>query len=354
MRVGVAVFRPDSLTYTISRAVSAGAHEVFVYGIEKAKRGKSDTLIADRLLKTPGVSLVEEPETVSSLKLDWLIYQLHSRMVDKGGKSFPTFGNVSNVVMISTGDRKCAYVAAIRNQIREAIRFGPIVRDAVRILYKDGFYRFDLFGFNKPRSVIGFDPHSQYLCDDERYNYLFSFNWKVVGRRPIRLNFMGSQQPARRSWILDEVRPLVGGRLGYDDPRRACGGSTRNVYWHEYSDSAGSGLGYREFVDVLTNSDFTLCPPGYSLVTHRPIESLLRGSVPVLNAEELAMYDIGLRDGYNCLAVHGKDWAGTVERLLAFDEEQMTEMRRNIKCMEKEYLRYEATARHIRARIGLE
>ena len=64
------------------------------------------------------------------------------------------------------------------------------------------------------------------------------------------------------------------------------------MFWHEYSDASPIGLDPAEFVRRLTDSDFTLCPRGYSRVTHRPVEALLRGSVPVIAADEIDLYGI--------------------------------------------------------------
>jgi hypothetical protein len=102
----------------------------------------------------------------------------------------------------------------------------------------------------------------------------------------------------------------------------------------------------------LTESDFTLAPPGYSLVTHRPVEALLRGSIPVLNADELDLYDLGLRDGVHCIAVPTGGWPDAMRRMLAMDEAEIQFMRGAIRSLVEEKVTYAALARDIARRLG--
>jgi hypothetical protein len=124
------------------------------------------------------------------------------------------------------------------------------------------------------------------------------------------------------------------------------------MYWHEYSDAAPNGLAPEEFVKLLTQSDFTLCPRGYSVVTHRPIEALLRGSIPVLASDELDLYGIDLEDGMNCIGVRDGRWSEAVQRILAADENSMVAMRTRIHAMFRAKLAYDAIAERIRSRVG--
>jgi hypothetical protein len=105
---------------------------------------------------------------------------------------------------------------------------------------------------------------------------------------------------------------------------------------------------------VLSNSDFTLCPRGYSLVTHRPIEALLRGSIPVLSEDELDLYGLELKDADNCISVQDGRWRQTVERLAQTKEGEIAGMRARIDAMFDDFLNYPAMAKRIRARVGME
>jgi hypothetical protein len=124
------------------------------------------------------------------------------------------------------------------------------------------------------------------------------------------------------------------------------------MYWCEYSDAAPGGLPPAQFVKMLSQSDFTLCPRGYSLVTHRPLEALLRGSVPVLRADELGLYGIDLVDGATCIAVDDAGWAAALDRIAALTDAEIAAMRRNVQAL-RPALDYATLARGICERIGV-
>jgi hypothetical protein len=120
-----------------------------------------------------------------------------------------------------------------------------------------------------------------------------------------------------------------------------------------YSDDKPAALPPTEFVRILTDSDFTLAPLGYSLVTHRPIEALLRGSIPVLHACELDLYDLGLADGVNCIAVRRDAWPAAIERIMAMSDAEVLRMRENARDMLDRQLDYGPLASGICKRLAL-
>jgi hypothetical protein len=125
------------------------------------------------------------------------------------------------------------------------------------------------------------------------------------------------------------------------------------MVWRAYSDAQPAALSPDEFLKVLTESDFTLSPPGYSLVTHRPVEALLRGSIPVLNAGELDLYDLGLADGVNCIAVPPGGWPAAMERITGMSDTDIFAMRRNVQAMLANRVAYPALSRDMSQRLGL-
>jgi hypothetical protein len=122
--------------------------------------------------------------------------------------------------------------------------------------------------------------------------------------------------------------------------------------WKAYSDEKPEALPESEFVEILSNSDFTLAPPGYSLVTHRPIEAMLRGSIPILNEREAPIYEIGLRDGVNCLLVRNDDWGAATSRALHSSQPEIEQMRRNVLEVRNAYLDYPVLSAAICRRLG--
>jgi hypothetical protein len=193
-------------------------------------------------------------------------------------------------------------------------------------VYKDGFYRFDLFGVVRPRFVVGFDVHSRFLHNRMLFDAIHAEDWNSDTVRPIRANFVGSRDPQRRREILARIESGFSPSAQVDEMQKRW-------FWHVYSDDQPAALSQAEFLKVLSDSDFTLCPPGYSLVTHRPVEALLRGSIPVLNLREVDLYDLSLVDGVNCVAVTNDDWPGAMRRVIRLPETEIVKMRRNIQAM---------------------
>jgi len=223
-----------------------------------------------------------------------------------------------------------------------------LVPEGGSVAYKDGFHSADLLGVLRRRQVIGFDAHSKFLRDPSLFAKIHAMDWDPGIVRPMRANFLGSRDPAIRTRILDSVHRY------FTSFRASPAGdaSPKKMYWHAYSDSQPAALGPAEFLDILQASDFTLAPPGYSLVTHRPIEALLRGSIPVLNAKRARHLRHGLVDGRP---------ASPPPRPLADGDgtdpgdarEQVSAMRRKVRLLVAKKVSYAALSRDISRRLGL-
>jgi hypothetical protein len=100
--------------------------------------------------------------------------------------------------------------------------------------------------------------------------------------------------------------------------------------WHDYGKDAVHPLSRIEYAASLAASDFTLCPPGYAWWTTRPIESLLRGSIPIIDERSLAFHGSWLRHMENCIAVKHGRWTDAVGDALAMSDAELVRMRTNI------------------------
>jgi len=350
MIVCVLAFRIDSLTYTIAKALSYGGYDVFLQSISQEHVCDIDTRLSKMLASTPQVTVAASTNPDIPHKIGHLIIQGHPRLSEHRQTLDMLTRRANKLTIISSGDRKFPIRQSILNQWREIRWFGRTLRRAKRVVYKDGYYPIDLFGLFFPRRVIGFDVHSKFLSDRAAFQQIHTFNWNVETQRPILANFLGSRDPERRASVVDSVQPY------FSQPCREKSNfqTEKTMFWHMYSDASPTVLGMVEYLDVLTLSDFTLCPPGYSLVTHRPLEAMLRGSIPVLHTNELDLYDIGLHDGVNCIGVAPEQWPAAIERLNQLDESTVIAMRRNILSMLEDHLNYPASSMRMRIRLGLE
>ena len=349
MNIWHLAFRVDSLTYTVAKALSQGGHNVSVWLAEpKQDYGLSEG-IYKALRETPRVGFIGRDETRLPTTIERLIVQTHPRPQESTRDAPLLAKRARAITLISAGDRGRPLRTAVELQWLEARRLWPQLGKVDRVLYKDGFHSRDLLGWFKPRSNLGFDVHSQFLHSDELFRMMHAQDWDPAERRPIRVNFLGCRDPDIRARLLDTVRPSF-----QSSPQGVSSAAfDKSTFWHEYTNASPVGLDPREFVDILSRSDFTLCPRGYSLVTHRPIEALLRGSIPVLAADEIDLYAVGLEDRVNCIGVHDGRWAETVKELGSVAEPELVRMRGGIRAMFDEYLSYDAMAARIRVRLGV-
>jgi hypothetical protein len=350
MNVWYLVYRTDSLTYTVAKALSVGGYNVSVWVVNPNLDHGLSAGIHTCLRETPRVRIAARDETTLPSAIDRLIVQVFPRPNEALHDVHILAKRARKITLITAGDRNRSWRNAVKQQWLEVRRLGSHASRIDRVLYKDGFYPCDLLGTFKSRRAVGFDAHSQFIHDDELFRAMYARDWDPNARRPILANFLGSRDPEIRKHVLDSVRPLFQSADGVSQPSA----SNKSMRWHEYSDAAPTGLGPWEFVKVLSNSDFTLCPRGYSLVTHRPLEALLRGSIPVLSKDELDLYGVELKDGENCISVQDGRWRQTVERLAQMQEPEITRMRAKIHAMFDNFLNYPAMARRIRARVGME
>jgi hypothetical protein len=348
MNIWHLVFRTDSLTYTVGRALQECGHELSVWVVDPEHGVRASTYNQSRIAETPGVHILgREPSRLPAV-IDRLIVQMHPRP-SEAARDVPLLAERARAItLISAGDRSRAWRDAMKLQWLEMRSLGGRLRLVDRVLYKDGFYRADLFRPLRRRQVVGFDVHSHFLHRKEQFDAMHGHDWDVPTERPILVNFLGSQDPAERKSVLDSVRHLFHAPDG--GPRPV--GTGKTMFWHEYSDARPAGLPPTEFVAMLTRSDFTLCPRGYSLVTHRPMEAMLRGSIPVLGDGELDLYGIELVDGHNCIAVAAGRWPEAIERIVALRQDQIRAMRANLLAL-RPALEYRQVARGICDRLGV-
>lgn len=348
MHVWYLVFRPESMTFTVSSALREQGHGVSIWAVDPEFGKRELTKIQRRVLDLPGVELVAHDASQLPGTVDRLVVQTFPRPADVLRDLPKLAGRARVISLVSAGDRSRRWSDALRLQWRELSSLGTAVRKVDRVLYKDGHHATDLFGIFRRRDVVGFDVHSQFLTEPRWREAMHALDWVPDATRSCLVNFMGSRDPRERLAVLDQVRPRFLSASG----DALVSASGKRMIWHEYSDAEPGGLTPAAFVDTLTQCDFTLCPRGYSLVTHRPIEALLRGSIPVLDEGELELYGLDLVDGRDCIAVGRAGWAAAMDRIAAIPEDEVVAMRRRIHEM-RPALDYARIAAGICARVGV-
>jgi Exostosin family len=167
--------------------------------------------------------------------------------------------------------------------------------------------------------------HPQLLCG-EAAHAAFASQWQAAeqpGERRWRIAYIGNRQPKPRADILSAIEPVVRGQ---------------RVFWHDYGTGGknAQGLEPAAYLSALAQSDFCLCPPGWSDWTHRTVEASALRCIPIVS--EPQHYNLGFVDGVNCVAVKRGDWVEAVRRALAVSATDLAVLRQGLDLIRTERL----------------
>lgn len=234
--------------------------------------------------------------------------------------------------------------------VRELVRSFPYYLRARLGIFEREPNRLDLrFGMQR-RIHYARTVHPQYLSQP-------AFRAAMFGPinpapRRFRLAFMGNRQPPERAARLDAMMRALASdsRVGVVRQYPSERGGDLEAMWLEYGIAgAVRGLDPVTYTQALGDSDFCLSPQGWSRWTHRTVEALVRGTIPVL--EDASLYALDLCDGENCILVAGQDWEAAVRRCLAMSAEQIAAMRRRVYHLRETRLLPEIAGREFRAAL---
>src|SRR6266496_3153293 len=156
MNVWYLVYRTDSLTYTVAKALSVGGHDISVWVVNPDLDHGLSAGIHTCLRETPRVRIVSRDEAALPSIIDRLIVQVFPQP-DAALQDVDILARRAlRITLISAGDRRRSWRDAVRQQAREVRRLGLRARRVDRVVYKDGFYSCDLLGLFKSRRAVGF------------------------------------------------------------------------------------------------------------------------------------------------------------------------------------------------------
>jgi hypothetical protein len=146
-----------------------------------------------------------------------------------------------------------------------------------------------------------------------------------AGRR-WRLGFLGNyQSPPDRMMRLTQCKDAL-----VDAEHR--------VNWHEYGpETALRGLDPMDYMQALSEIDFCISPPGWLPWTHRTIEAMVSGSIPIIEDPQHYQF-LELRDVENCIVAKSNEWGVAVRRALSMSEEDIRRIRRKVAGIRQEQL----------------
>ncbi|MDV3351379.1 exostosin family protein [Leptothoe sp. LEGE 181152] len=328
------------------RAISSNDVCVYVLTSPKEKISyRGHTFYYERIEDINNVFVINE---LKPLDWDWMYFQIMSELRQFNLKAL---ANQTQNIGIISNCRKSSYPRTLWYELKETLKYFPLISKSKRIFFLEGYHTLDIYSLIATKKLIGFDVHSNFLIDEDLNRKMFSFDWSPQAYRKYKFNFIGNRKPAPRTQILQRIKARLDEWKKIPDK----GLENKGLLWIEYGDdpSKPRGLPPQEFINCLEESDFTLCPPGYSKLTHRVIEALVKGSIPILHEDELALYDIDLKDGVNCISVKSENWTQALDIAMGMSHSEVSLMRNKILSMQDDYLSERAFSSKLRQKMGL-
>jgi len=228
----------------------------------------------------------------------------------------------------------------------------PFIRRASRVLveeYKDASWALWLLG---PVSRLGIVPHQRVICqgmpdglgDQTERTYLFNFLGTYPGQYV---------PPEPRVLIIDRLESRF--QISNGGAHQVnLGGKAVSIMWHADRPGSTRNRPLNEYLDTLCNSYFTLCLPGAVLTTHRALEAIQCGSIPVLPAESISQYRLPLAHGRNCWRVTHNNWETALAALSALDQNQIFEMQTAVRSLARNEASIPSLEKKCLHHLGLE
>jgi hypothetical protein len=231
---------------------------------------------------------------------------------------------------------RCAHRSWLRRMFSElkAIAECPQLLKASAFLTEDFPPRYSLFSLNARGSYFGPTPRQKALCEPAALALLLK-PYNVEAERPYLASFIGSRMPPRRSQIIDRLEHefLMDRNLKVAIKREESSNSHLDrptIFWHVNSQESPSRIPFEAYAQILNESGFCFCLPGFTGTCNRPLESIYRGAIPVVSASEKDRYDIPLVDNANSILVRKDRWDEAYRRIRTMRPGQIKQMRERL------------------------
>ena len=165
-------------------------------------------------------------------------------------------------------------------QTKQILKYYSLISKSNSIGMIANFNRLEPLSFFSKRYRFGFDVHSKFLHEQELYKLMFAFEWQSKDKRKYKINFLGNKQPNIRNDILNTIKRYFNLSDNLIGQIQHIPQLDYSLIWLEYDGKTPMnkrGVRPKEYINLLSECDFTLCPPGYISLTHRVIEALVRG-----------------------------------------------------------------------------
>jgi hypothetical protein len=178
----------------------------------------------------------------------------------------------------------------------------------------------------KPHRYFGILPHQRYSILDD--------SWSLLGRkitcgdRPCLFSYAGSSNNQKRDIAASWIEARLSANRDFIHLGPVAG--IHKVSWHY--DRAGScrPRPHDSYIKQLESSWFSLCLPGVTGTTNRVLEAVLRGSIPVIPAEQVKFYCLPFRHASNSIFVKNNDWGRAINTIALMTREDRLAMQKAV------------------------
>ncbi len=222
--------------------------------------------------------------------------------------------------------------------------------------------KFDLFSpyrFSKP-VLLPYNVHPMHArkVEGESLSMLRDTDRKV------RILFAGDLEGYKRRWIsypkqklsrvdvISTIKERLGGQLRVAKTPEELNEIRRSEYTRQFVivDNDGARVPWDQWVDVIAQADFFLCPPGIVMpMCHNIIEAMAIGTIPITNYPE--WLSPKLEHMKNCIVFDGQD--DLIEKInlaLAMNDDQKNEIRENAMQYYERHLKPQTLVRKVENR----
>lgn len=374
-RIGFYLVSIERQSYLMAKMLALSGHQVVVYSefsLQTVLEGTESPGFSERhyfsWLYSDGDIQMLPQEEVEMPPVDLLIYEMGHVRPTQPERLARWISRAAQVAAFHTHEFNVDFYQNHRADLARLVRYRRFLPRTRRLLLRGGKTPFRLPLMLAPGALMGYFVNPDFLRDAELRQSLFATDWPRDEKRPVRLFFAGNPEPPARRKIVEEITQhwsgesdwpvlrslgerehfLASNRNGKQAILWMVRGDPKDANWEGRADS----IHPRHWAGVLKSVDFCVCPPGYELKTHRVIESLLCGSIPILDCPE--EYDVDLEHGVNCLVARKNTWKETVSGALNYSQEQILAMRKNVRECKERYLSVNAAGRRLAQKCGLE
>lgn len=338
----------ETLAYFISLG---GRHKVLlITKIESGKLLSEHPWCLGRIKQAKNIELVSPDKTPQ--KVDWLYFHMPRNHFLWNNNLNAWVSKAKKIGCL----REARYGKDWKREMRELAYSFPYYLLAKSIVLQGSLQDRNPYRFIKNKYFYSPSAHPQFLVNAEWKKKLFQPVDKIDNARIFKFAFIGNKNPLERIAILGNVKEKFKkmNNTTLVDTLSNINSNKTNVLWIEYDNEGPKrGLDPKTYAETLGRVDFSICPPGWGQNwTHRVVESLSRGAIPILEDEKI--YNIDLTDMKNCIVVKDSNWAEAIDIACGFSVDEIRKIRSNIIELRDKYLLPEVAALRLRTAMQLE